>query len=132
MQAMSKAKILIVEDDSMLCTVFEMFLDELGYGHCGTFKSGEEALEHISAEKPDLILMDIHLEGSIDGIDAANIILERFNIPIIYISGDSDVSTVNRAVLTNTYGFMTKPVYKNSLELNIEFAVTKHKLLANK
>lgn len=128
---MSKAKILIVEDDSMLCTVFEMFLDELGYTNCGTYSSGEDALAQIEKDKPDLVLMDIHLEGEIDGIEAAKTIYETYNIPIIYISGDSDVSTVKRAVLNNTYGFMTKPVYKNSLELNIEFAINKHKLLNN-
>ena len=128
---MSKARILIVEDDSMLCTVFEMFLEELGYSHCGTVSSGEDALAHLEKSQPDLILMDIHLEGSIDGVEAANAIFNKYNIPIIYISGDSDVSTVKRAVLSNTYGFMTKPVYKNSLELNIEFAIFKHQLLNN-
>ena len=126
---MSKAKILIVEDDSMLCTVFEMFLEELGYSHSGTFASGEDALARMENDQPDLILMDIHLEGEIDGVDTAKIIFEKYNIPIIYISGVSDVSTVKRAVLDNTYGFMTKPVYRNSLELNIEFAIAKHKLL---
>lgn len=126
---MDKSKILIVEDDSMLCTVFEMFLDELGYHQCGTVASGEAALKHCEENSPDLILMDIHLEGEIDGVEAAKVIFEKYNIPIIYISGDSDVSTVKRAVLPNTYGFMTKPVYKNSLELNIEFALIKHKLL---
>jgi two-component system, response regulator PdtaR len=75
--------------------------------------------------------MDIHLEGQLDGIDTANIILEKYNIPIIYISGDNDVNTVKRAVLRNTFGFMTKPVYKNGLELNIEFALYKHRLLNN-
>jgi len=113
----------------MLCTVFEMFLDELGYSQCGTVPSGEETIKHCETNSPDLILMDIHLEGEIDGIETAKHILEKYNIPIIYISGDSDVSTVQRAVLPNTYGFMTKPVYKNSLELNIEFALLKHKLL---
>jgi len=106
-----------------------MFLDELGYSHCGTVASGEAALTSIDKDKPDLVLMDIHLEGEIDGVDTAKIIFDKFNIPIIYISGDSDVSTVKRAVLDNTYGFMTKPVYKNSLELNIEFAIIKHQLL---
>jgi len=126
---MDKAKILIVEDDSMLCTVFEMFLDELGYSQCGTVASGEAALEHCESKTPDLILMDIHLDGEIDGIETAKRIFGKHNIPIIYISGDSDVSTVQRAILPNTYGFMTKPVYKNSLELNIEFALIKHNLL---
>ncbi len=126
---MNKRKILIVEDDSMLCTVFEMFLEELGYNHCGTVASGEEAMAFLENKLPDLILMDIHLKGDIDGVDTAKSVLEKYNIPVIYITGDSDVSTVKRAVMKNTYGFMTKPVYKNSLELNIEFAIDKHKLL---
>jgi response regulator of citrate/malate metabolism len=126
---MEKANILIVEDDSMLCTVFEMFIDELGYGHSGTVASGEAALKLIENKMPDLILMDIHLEGELDGIETAKIVLEKYNIPIIYISGDNDVNTVKRAVLKNTFGFMTKPVYKNGLELNIEFALYKHELI---
>ncbi len=126
---MSRGKILIVEDDSMLCTVFEMFLEELGYEHCGTVTSGEDALIHIENKMPDLILMDIHLKGSVNGIETAKQVLEQYNIPIIYISGDNDVTTVKESVLKNTYGYMTKPVYKNSLELNIEFALQKHKLL---
>jgi response regulator of citrate/malate metabolism len=126
---MEKSKILIVEDDSMLCTVFEMFIDELGYQHGDTVSSGEAALKQIEKNKPDLILMDIHLEGDLDGIETAKIVLEKYNIPIIYISGDNDVNTVKRAVLRNTFGFMTKPVYKNGLELNIEFALYKHELL---
>jgi len=128
---MDKTKILIVEDDSMLCTVFEMFLEELGYEQCGTVASGEDALIHLENKQPNLILMDIHLKGEIDGIETAKQILKKYNIPIIYISGDSDVKTAIRAVLKNTYGFMTKPVYKDSLELNIEFALHKHKLLNN-
>ncbi|NOZ34713.1 MAG: response regulator [Chlorobi bacterium] len=126
---MSRGKILIVEDDSMLCTVFEMFLEELGYEHCGTVASGEDALIYLENKMPDLILMDIHLKGSVDGIETAKQVLEKYNIPIIYISGDNDVTTVKGSVLRNTYGYMTKPVYKNSLELNIEFALQKHKLL---
>ncbi len=122
-------KILIVEDDSMLCTVFEMFLEELGYEHCGTFASGEDALIQIENKPPDLILMDIHLQGEINGIETAKQIRDKYNIPIIYISGDSEVKTVTDSVLSNTYGYMTKPVYKNSLQLNIEFALHKHKLL---
>ena len=125
---MGKVKILIVEDDSMLCTVFEMFLEELEYDQCGTVASGEEALVIFETKKPDLVLMDIHLDGKMDGIEVAKEILVKYNIPVIYISGDNDVATVQRAVLPNTYGFLTKPVYKNSLELNIEFALKKHKM----
>ena len=126
---MSKGKILIVEDDSMLCTVFEMFLEELGYEHCGTVASGEDALTHMENKLPDLILMDIHLKGDMNGIETAKQVKDKYNIPIIYISGDSEVKTVTDSVLSNTYGYMTKPVYKNSLQLNIEFALHKHKLL---
>jgi response regulator of citrate/malate metabolism len=126
---MEKPNILIVEDDSMLCTVFEMFVDELGYKHSGTFASGEDAIKHLETDKPDIILMDIHLNGNLDGIETAKIIFEKYNIPIIYISGDNDVNTVKRAILRNTFGFMTKPVYKVGLELNIQFAIYKHELL---
>ncbi len=126
---MGKDKVLIVEDDSMLCTIFEMFLEDLAYEHSGTFASGEEVLEHLKDEQPDLILMDIHLSGKINGIEAAKQIFLKYNIPIVYISGDSNIETLKNAVFPNIYGYMTKPVYKNFLELNIEFALQKHKLL---
>lgn len=121
--------ILVVEDDSMLCTIFEMFIKELGYAHTATVANGEEALEVCRKQKPDLVLMDIHLSGELDGIETADIMGKEMDIPVIYISGDHDSETVEKAVLRNTYGFLIKPIHKETLQLNIEFGFAKHKLL---
>ena len=118
--------VLVVEDDNMLCTIFEMFIKEIGYGHTATVPNGEEALEICRKEKPDIVLMDIHLDGSLNGIQTAKIMGEEMNIPVIYISGDYNTETVKDAVLPNTYGFLVKPIHKDILQLNIEFSYAKH------
>jgi response regulator of citrate/malate metabolism len=124
----SKKKILIVEDDRMLCTIFNMFINELGYELIDFASSGEEALNIISMNSPDVILMDIHLEGGLDGIETTKAIQKKHDIPIIYISSDVEDDTVTSAILSNTYGFLVKPIYKEALGVTIEFAYKKHQL----
>ncbi|MCK5535363.1 MAG: response regulator [Bacteroidales bacterium] len=121
-------KILIVEDDRMLCTIFNMFINELGYQLMGFSSDGEDALIQIKKEKPDVILMDIHLEGKLDGIETTKIIQKKYDIPIIFVSSDVEEQTIKNAILDNTYGFLVKPIYKDSLGVTIEFAYTKHLL----
>jgi DNA-binding NtrC family response regulator len=75
--------------------------------------------------------MDIHLHGEINGIEAARYICENFFIPIIYITGDADISTVRSSIQKNTYGFLTKPITKDKLEISIEFAIAKHEIIKN-
>ncbi len=128
---MKEYKILIIEDDKMLSAIFEMFISEIGHEHIGTVTSCDDAVSLCKNSIPDLVLMDIHLEGEKDGIETAKILGKDFNIPVVYISGDTDKSTINSAVLENTYGFLTKPLHKETLEITVEFAVTKHKLINN-
>ncbi len=120
-------KILIVEDDKMLRTIFEMFIKEIGYELHGFANTGDEAVTACQAALPDAILMDIHLDGEKDGIETAKIIEDRFDLPVIYISGDSQPETIKKSILSNTYGYMLKPIYKQNLEAIIEFACEKHK-----
>ena len=122
-------KVLIVEDDKMLCTIFEMFLKEIGHEIVGITKTGDEAIEICAAQEPDVVLMDIHLEGEKDGIETSKIIGEKFDIPVIYITGDSEKLTVKKSVLQNTYGYMVKPLYKKNLEITLEFACMKHQYM---
>ncbi len=128
---MKEYKILIIEDDKMLSAIFEMFISEIGHEHIGTVTSCKDAIPLCKENRPDLVLMDIHLEGEKDGIETAKILGADFNIPVIYISGDTDKSTIINAVLKNTYGFLTKPLHKETLEIAVEFAITKHKLTCN-
>ncbi len=120
-------KILIVEDDKMLCTIFEMFIKQLGYDLVGISQTGAEALQICEINPPDVILMDIHLTGEMDGIETAKIIYERFDIPVIFVTSDIEEETIHSAIYNNTYGFLMKPIYKSSLGVSIEFAYSKHK-----
>jgi len=123
-----KKKILIVEDDRMLCTIFNMFINELGYELLDFAASGKDALYLIEKEKPDVVLMDIHLEGDMNGIETSQEIKKNFDIPIIYISSDVEDETITNAILSNTYGFLVKPIYKEALGVTIEFAYKKHQI----
>ena len=123
-----KKKILIVEDDRMLCTIFNMFINELGYELLDFAASGKDAINLIKKNRPDVILMDIHLEGEMDGVETSDKIMKTFDIPIIYISSDVEDDTVTKAIMSNTYGFLVKPIYKEALGVTIEFAYKKHQL----
>ncbi len=122
---MSK-KILLVEDDTMLCTIFGMFIQDLGHELIGVFRTGEEALNFCNQHTPDLIVLDIHLEGEINGIEVAKTIDQQNKIPIVFLSSDFEKSTINSLIFNNVYGFLTKPVYKDMLGVMIEFAVAKY------
>lgn len=119
-------KILIVEDDKMLCTIFEMFLKDLGYELTGISRTGANAIEMCKVDKPDVVLMDIHLVGDINGIDAAKEIHKAYNIPVVYVTSDIEQETIKKAIYKNTYGFLMKPIYQSSLRVAIEFAHAKH------
>jgi len=119
-------KILIVEDDKMLCTIFEMFIKQIGYELTGIAQKGDDAIKLCGINKPDVVLMDIHLDGDINGIDAAKKIHELYNIPVIYITSDIEKSTIQNAIYKNTYGFLMKPIYQSNLQVALEFAFAKH------
>ncbi|MEN8121099.1 MAG: response regulator [Bacteroidota bacterium] len=122
-----KKKILIVEDDKMLCTIFEMFIMQLNYELIGISQTGKEAIEICKVNKPDVILMDIHLEGDLNGIETSKKIQKLYDIPVIFITSDIEESTIRSAIYKNTYGFLMKPIYKSSLGVSVEFALLKHK-----
>ena len=124
---MASKKILIVEDDKMLCTIFEMFIKQLGYELTGISQSAKEAIKLCETNKPDVVLMDIHLVGEMDGIEASKKIHELFDVPVIYVTSDIEEETIKSAIYHNTYGFLMKPIYQSSLRVAIEFAVAKHK-----
>ena len=122
-------KILIVEDDRMLLTIFQMFVQELGYEVAGATGSGEEALEVVE-NCPDIscVLMDIQLDGNMDGIATAREMAGRIKAPVILTSGLNDPALVKDAVMENVYGFLTKPLYRQNLGITIEYACAKYAL----
>ncbi|MGB5420374.1 LytR/AlgR family response regulator transcription factor [Algibacter sp.] len=119
----SKIKILIVEDEMIIAANISLQLITLGYEVTGIISRGEEALIHIEQHKPDILLLDINLKGSIDGIEMAQIMQKTVNTPIIYLTANADEAHFNRAKETHPYAFISKPFKKLDLERAIELTV---------
>lgn len=113
-------QILIVEDERIIAISLKENLKALGYQVVAIATSGEEAMEQATNFRPDLVLMDIWLKGDMDGIAAAQYIWENLLIPVIYVTGHSDESTLQRAKLTAPFGYILKPVNERELYVAIE------------
>ncbi len=123
---MGKAKILVVEDESIIAKDISNTLKGLGYTVTDTASSGKDAVNKAAKTKPDLILMDIVLRGGMDGIEAADQIHTWLNIPIVYLTAYGDEKTLERAKLTEPFGYLIKPFHQNELQSTIEVALHKH------
>lgn len=124
---MANARILIVEDEAITAKDIQMVLQDLGYEVTGTASSGEEAIRKAEDHKPALVLMDIVLQGKMDGIEAAGQIHTRMDVPIVYLTAHSDKATLERAKITEPFGYILKPFEERELHTNIEIALYKHK-----
>jgi PAS domain S-box-containing protein len=122
-----KARILIVEDESIIARDIEESLTSLGFEVVSLEVSGEKAVERASREKPDLVLMDIVLQGPLDGIEAATEIRSRLGIPVIYLTAYTDSKVMERAKVTEPFGYLIKPFDNRELSFAIEMALYKHK-----
>jgi len=122
----AQPSILLVEDNVIVAFDMQQRLQQLGYAVQGIVASGEEAVETVARQEPSLILMDIFLEGRMDGIEAAQKILERSQIPIIFLTGHDDEETLGRAKITETFGYIIKPAKPRDLHVAIEIALYKH------
>jgi PAS domain S-box-containing protein len=120
--------ILIVEDEAIVANDLKETLQSLGYGVTGIAKSGENALERINKLRPDLVLMDIHLATAMDGIEAAGKIHVLYDIPVIYLTAFTDKALLDRAKVTEPYGYIIKPYEERELQSTIDIAFYKHKL----
>ncbi len=119
---------MIVEDEKILVMVLENMLNEAGYKVIAVADSGESAIERARELNPGFILMDIHLKGSVDGIEAARVINNDGDIPIIYLTAHGDKKTIERALLTAPYSYLLKPFKMKDLEITIELALYRHQL----
>ncbi|MBT4286004.1 MAG: response regulator [Bacteroidetes bacterium] len=129
---MNKARILIVEDESIIALETQESLKTLGYEICAIVNSGAGAIKNIEEKQTDLILMDIHLKGDIDGIETAEIIQSNHHIPIIFLTAFSDERVLDRAKRTKPYGYLLKPFKKQDLKVAIEMALYIFKLEADR
>jgi len=121
-------RILIVEDEIITAEDIRESLLDMGYSVLGIVSSGEEAIEKLEADNPDLVLMDIMLMGEMDGIETANEIRSRFNIPVVYLTAYGDKEIMERAKISEPFGYILKPFNERELQINIEIALYKHKM----
>lgn len=119
--------ILVVEDEGIIAKDLQAMLRKLGYHVPVTVGTGERAVETATANQPDLILMDINLRGAIDGVQAATAICAQQDVPIVYLTANSDEATMQRAKVTDPFGFMIKPFEERALHAGIELALYKHR-----
>jgi len=126
---MEKEKILVVEDEMIIAEDIRKILVDLGYVVPEIITTGEEAIKKTEEIRPDLVLMDINLKGNIDGIESAQEIHNRFDIPIIYVSAYSNKDTLERARKTEPFGYIPKPF--TDIELNAMLTLTflNHRIL---
>lgn len=123
---MSKINILVVEDESIVSKDIQNSLRKLGYNVVAAVDSGEAAVVEAEKNRPDLVLMDIMLKGDQSGIEAAEQIRNRFDIPVIYLTAYADESTLAKAKITEPYGYIIKPFKEIDLHTSIEMALYKH------
>lgn len=122
---MEKRRIMVVEDEAIVALDIVSRLKHLGYHAAGVAASGEQAVLKAGEVRPDLILMDIMLEGQMDGIEAAAIIKEQYGIPVVYLTAYADSETLQRAKVTSPFGYIIKPFEDRELLTTIEMAVYK-------
>lgn len=125
---MSKTHILVVEDEVIIAWDIQSRLQNLGYSVSGWASSGPEALSRALETRPDVVLMDIRLQGDMDGIETAQHLQARVDIPIIYLTAYADEATLQRAKITAPYGYLLKPFEQRELHTTIEMALYRHQM----
>jgi PAS domain S-box-containing protein len=119
-------RILIVEDERIVAEDIQKSLEKLGYTVCGVASSGKKALKKVKETTPDIILMDIVLRGDMDGIETAQEVRSQFGTPVVYLTAHDDDKTIDRAKITEPYGYLLKPFNERELHTTIEMALHKH------
>lgn len=125
---MTAGRILVVEDEGIVALQIRTTLEQYGFTVTDTCASGDEAVASIEANPPDLVLMDMKLQGERDGIETAAVIRAQGHIPIVYLTAHSDDGTVERARATEPYGYLLKPFNPQELCITVAVALHKHRL----
>jgi PAS domain S-box-containing protein len=118
--------ILIVEDERIVAQDLQETLGEMGYDAYAVASSCDEAMARARERKPDVVLMDIRIKGPIDGIDTAEMLRAAFSVPVVYLTSHADEATLERAKLTEPYGYLVKPVKSSELRSVVEVSVHRH------
>ena len=122
----SKPEILIVEDEAIVAKHIKMCLTQFNYESIGIASTGEDAVRMTETFRPNLVLMDIKLKGAMDGIDVAQQLRNRFNTPVLFLTAYSSQDLLDRAKVTQPYGYLLKPFNDRELHSSIEMALYKH------
>ena len=122
------ARILVVEDETLIAEEIEDSLRELGYEVIGRASSADEAIGSVAERRPDIVLMDIRLRGLRDGIQTAEELRDRFRVPVVFLSAHADEVTLRRAKRSSPYGYVVKPVKISALRSALEIALERHAL----
>ncbi len=122
----ARKRILIVEDDELVARELSLRIAAMGYTIAGTVATGRAAVEAVTRQRPDLVLMDILLPGELDGIEAAGIILDRHHVPLLYLTAYADDALFDRARITAPHAYLLKPYNDRELQLAIELALQRH------
>ncbi len=125
---MSGERIAVVEDERLVALDIKNHLERFGYVVPKTFTRAEDALAYIASESPDLVLMDIHLEGELDGITAAERIRRDFDIPVILLTAYADEATIERARSSRPFAYLIKPFNSRELRTSIVISIERHNL----
>lgn len=121
-------RIFVVEDETIVALDLANSLKILGYEVVGTAATGADAIEKVKAGRPDLVLMDIMLKGTMDGVQTAEAIHASLDIPVIFLTACADEKTLQRAKVTEPFGYMIKPFEERELHSHIEIALYKHRM----
>jgi two-component system, cell cycle sensor histidine kinase and response regulator CckA len=122
------AAILVVEDERIVACDIEESLLALGYDVIGTASSADECLSAVARRRPDLVLMDVRLQGQIDGIETARRLRSGYDIPVVYLTAYADERSIERACETMPHGYVLKPFRSGELRSAVEVALVKHRL----
>jgi two-component system cell cycle sensor histidine kinase/response regulator CckA len=122
------AAILVVEDEAIVARDIQTTLRDLGYEVQETASSCEEAIHRASTRAPDLVLMDIRIQGQRDGVEAAEMLRRRFRIPVVFLTAYADDTTIERAKKAQPYGYLVKPIKSNELRSVVEVSLYKHEM----
>jgi signal transduction histidine kinase len=124
---MSKTRIMLVEDERIVALNLKQRLTKLGYEIAALATSGASALQEIERSRPDVVLMDINIEGDIDGIETASLIPDEYRTPVIYLTAYSEQATLDRARATNPYGYLLKPFSERELHATIQMVLERRR-----
>ena len=124
---MSNGRILIVEDEIFVARDLQMNLEKMGFTVTSMVPSGDQAIQKTEEDLPDLVMMDIVLQGKMNGIEAAEIINSKFHIPVVYLTAHGEKSVFENAKKTNPFGYITKPFRNEELQKVIEVGLYRHR-----